>query len=373
MKRLSGLQKTLLAAVAVVVGLNLFSAVIGAFLPSPSGPASSSYATTPRGVAAYSALLDRDQEIVRVRESLTGASLDISGTVVVLEPDLLVPEEVEALGRFVRDGGRLVAGGLEAEALDSLLGDQAPELSASSSREFSATGGAASGGARRVTSAGRSSYSDPGGGRPVAGDRTRALVVTTGLGAGEAVLLADASPLQNRLLSSADNAALALGLVGDRRGPVQFVEAVHGYGDARGLRALPGSWKIALVGLALGLLLFVLSRARRLGPPDPPASEPPPARAAYVAALGEVLRRTNDTDAATAILRRNARELLSERHGPAAVVDAGALRASALRSGAREDEAAALAGEGGGEATLLAAGRGLGRLRERAGASGRQR
>ena len=72
-------------------------------------------------------------------------------------------------------------------------------------------------------------------GRVLAGDEGTLLLVEPA-GRGRIALLADTSPLQNRLLGEADNAAFALALSG--RGPLTFVESVHGYGPARGLAAL---------------------------------------------------------------------------------------------------------------------------------------
>lgn len=116
--------------------------------------------------------------------------------------------------------------------------------------------------------------------------------------------LADASPVQNRLLAAADNAQLALNLVGERARPVVFVESVHGFGQSRGLAALPTRWRLAFALLALAGLLWVLARARRLGPAEPAyvASQPP--RAAYVEALALLLRRTRDPGKLAALLTR---------------------------------------------------------------------
>ena len=371
------MRRAALIVAAVVVALNLMAVAIEALVPSPSGPASSSYATSGPGVAAYAALLERNaKDVSRVRAGIDNATLDPGATVVLLEPDILVGSEIEALEGFVEAGGRLVFAAREPDALlEGLFGADAPDFTADGPRRWTGvTSAPESGAAGEVLSAGRGSFSDPGAARPVVSARGGdALVVSKEIGAGEAVLLADASPLQNRLLARGDNAALGLGLVGDRRASVAFVEAVHGYGQGRGLGALPGSWKLALAGVGLGVLLFLLSHARRLGPPDPPAPAPPPSRGAYVDALGEILHRTGDSAAATEVLRANARELLAERHGPAAAADPEAVRRSALRAGMTPDEAEALAGEGGGETVLLAAGKGLGRLREHAGGSGRPR
>lgn len=367
--RLSGWQRAALGVAVVVVGINLLATAVGALVPSPSGPASSSYATAPRGIAAYAELLEREGHPVRrLRERPDRAQLDPAATVVLLEPDVLVADEVRALRRFVEEGGRLVAGGARSQLLlEGLLGAGAPELSRRGPSTWRAEGSAPEAGrALEVRSSGEGAFLGGGESEPVVSEAGggRSLVLAGGVGRGRALLLADASPLQNRLLAQADDAALGLGLAGDAGRPVHFLESVHGYGQGRGLAALPGSWKLALGGLALAGLLFVLSRARRLGPPDPEPPPRAPARGAYVGALGAALERTGDAAAATETLRRSAREVLAERQGAAAVASPDAVRESALRAGLSAEEAAALAGAGGGEDELVAAGRGLGRLRE---------
>ena len=54
-----------LAVLAVLVGVNVVGALIDALAPSPSGPASSSFATKPEGLAAWAELAERNG--VRVR------------------------------------------------------------------------------------------------------------------------------------------------------------------------------------------------------------------------------------------------------------------------------------------------------------------
>ena len=117
-------------------------------------------------------------------------------------------------------------------------------------------------------------------------------------GRGRIVLLADSSPLQNRLLGEADNAAFALALSG--RGPLTFVESVHGYGPQRGLAALPARFGWALIGLLLAALVFMVARGRRLGPPERERRELPPPRRAYVDALAATMARGKEREEAVA-------------------------------------------------------------------------
>jgi hypothetical protein len=126
----------------------------------------------------------------------------------------------------------------------------------------------------------------------VFGPNSRGLLVAARSGRGSVWLLADASPLQNRLLGQADNAALGLALAGRR--PVAFLETVHGYGAARGLAGLPEQVQWALAGLLLAGLVALWSAGRRLGPPEDTAPSSPPARIEYVEALAAALARTRE-------------------------------------------------------------------------------
>jgi hypothetical protein len=173
-------------------------------------------------------------------------------------------------------------------------------------------------------------------------------------------LLADTSPLQNRLLGDADNAALALALSG--RGPLTFVESVHGYGPARGLAALPARFGWALIGLALAALVFMAARCRRLGPPEPERRDLPPPRRAYVDALAATMARGKAREEAVAPVRAEARRRLARRAGLGPQADADAWRAAALAAGLEETEARALSGRAEDDETVLATGRALAAL-----------
>ena len=115
-------------AVAVVVAVNLVTVAIDAFLPSPDGPPSSSFATAPRGMAAWAELLDRSgTEVRRLRERPSDATLPAEGTVVMLDPESFTRGQARALRRFAERGGRVVAGGAEpGDWLAELTGGDPP-------------------------------------------------------------------------------------------------------------------------------------------------------------------------------------------------------------------------------------------------------
>jgi len=277
---------------AGVVAFVLIIFVVARLTPTPHGPVSSSFATSPRGLAAYAALLERDglpvrRAVTRVQEHAPARG----ETLVVLDPDVVEQDEARAIGRWVRSGGRLVAGGSgDAGWLDEVIGS-APEWEADApGRAATLVPVSETAGVSAVRTATGGGWHRLGGALPAIGPAGAALLVVARSGRGSVALLADASPLQNRLLGTADGAALGLALAGGR--PVVFLETVHGYGVSRGLSALPTRVKWTLLGLLAAGLLALWTVGRRLGPPEGDDAAPAPARIEYVEALAGALART---------------------------------------------------------------------------------
>jgi hypothetical protein len=328
--------------VAFVVALNLVALVIAFLRPEPSGAEGSAYATQRRGAAGYAELLRRAGHPVEyLREPLAGARLDRTATLVVLDAPRLDADERAALGRFVRGGGRLVVGGPLAGR--GILARAPRWVPAGPRRARPNVAVPETTGLRNVESAGEGGFTPLGGALPALGDAP-ALLAVARTGRGRALLLADASPLQNRLLARADNAALALALAGPARRPVTFAESVHGYGRATGLAAIPPRWRFALAFAGLAGLVWLLSRARRLGPPELTGETPTPARREHVEALALGLRRARDADVALAAVQTAARAQVIRRAALRPDAPDGDVHAAALRLGFEEDEAAALSG-----------------------------
>jgi hypothetical protein len=183
-----------------------------------------------------------------------------------------------------------------------------------------------------VRSAGGGSWSDPGATAPVLVGNTRVLATVTDVGRGRVVALADPSPLQNRLLGTADNAGFGLAAAGDDP-TVLFAEGLHGYGRERGLGAIPGRWQAALIGLALAALLGVVAAGRRLGPPEDAGRVLPPPRREYVDALAGSLARTRRPVEALAPLQASARGRLARQAGLPPNAAEPELRGAAARLG----------------------------------------
>jgi hypothetical protein len=275
----------------------------------------SSYATASEGLSAYAQLLrGSGHPVARVQVAPAKAGLDPGSTVILLAPARMDFADVTALRRFVAAGGELVAGGPNPRAwLDGLLGDP-PSWSASgptSAQTALPTRQTAS--VERVLTSGGGSWRSPGASLPVLGSRGAWLLTVARIGRGSVSLLADSSPLENRGLAAADNAALGEALAGPAGRPVAFEEAVHGYGEGNGLAALPTRWKWTLLGLLLAAFVAVAARARRLSAPDPRPAVGLPPRRAHVEALADALARTRDPQRAIAPVREHARARLSAR------------------------------------------------------------
>ena len=343
---------------AVLVAVNVGLRELDQRTRSPGGPASSSFATAPDGVAAYAELLRRfDVQVLRLREPLEETELDPATTLVLLEPDELTGADGRSVRSFLESGGRLVAGGDPAGWLDQVI-PRPPIWGPSAPGDARAVGVAD---ADAVHTAGEGAWEEAvgivlveAGGRPV--------VLERHLGQGTAILVADPSPLQNRLLGEADNAALALALAGER--PVLFAEHVHGYGPASGLGAIPERWWWAFGGLALAALLFALASGRRLGPAELPSRELPPARVEYAEALASQLVKLRPREDAVQAARRVARARVVNALGLPPDASDAELGARAAMRGFDPDAVEAVLGSGGGQEDLLAVGHAL-RVAER--------
>jgi hypothetical protein len=349
-------------AIVVVVGglvaLNLLASGVDHAVGGrePSGVAGSSYGAQDTGLAGLAALAAHyGHPISRQRGSLADATLDPTGTIFVIEPQTLTDADDTALLQFVSDGGRLVIGGSEPFYLHRLR-DRPPVWSPDGDTSYLQFD-AQLGNLTEVRAAGRGSWTNPGSGTVVAGPDGAALVTESRVGRGQILFVADTSPLENSYLGRADNAAFALGLAGDAPRPVEFAEGVHGYGESRGLGALPTSWKVALIVLAAAAVALAWSRSRRFGPPDRPERALPPARAEYVRALAVSLERTHDSEHALAPMQQWARSHIARRAHLRPDASLEEVDRAAIALGYSESERAAIWHPATDETSALALGR----------------
>jgi hypothetical protein len=287
-----GRVRLALGIVVCLVAFAVVLAIVDRLTPEPKGPKSSSYATSSQGLAAYASVLQRSGHPVRrLRTRIADEAPPTAQTLVVLDPDVMEPEEARAIGEWVRSGGNLVAGGRgESAWLEEVLaGAPTWEDGGGRLRRTLVPVGVTAGVDEVVSDGG--GWHDLGGVLPVIGPADGPLLVTTRAGEGSVALLADTTPLTNAELDQADGAALGLALAGGRGRTVAFLETVHGYGVARGFGGLPARVRWTLLGLALTALIAVWAAGRRFGEPEDPDTEAPPPRVAYVDALAAALER----------------------------------------------------------------------------------
>jgi hypothetical protein len=313
----SGLPRRRVAlVVGLVVAFLAGATALDRLTRAPSGPRSSAYATAPGGLAAMASLLERDgRRVERLRRPPADALPSTDATLVLLDATLTA-DDTAAVRAWVRRGGRLLTGGAAGHGIVRALLDDAPRggrAAGTSARPL--VPAAELVGVAAVRTAGEAAWVEAGAGVPLLGPPDASLVVAAEAGRGRILALADASPLQNRLLGEADNARLALGLAGAPGGRVAFVESVHGYGVVEGLAALPVRARAALALLVAAALLLVLARARRLGPPEDEERAPAPARSLYLESLAAVLARTKDPAGAAPPLQDAVRRRLARRLG----------------------------------------------------------
>lgn len=326
------------ARIAAVVGLGVLivGIVIAQFQgqpPSPEGrPQSSPSDTGSLGLSGWVALLEEYEHPVEVlAEAPSQAGLDSGSTVVLLDPGAILAEDVDALVEHVEEGGRLIFGGRADErALIELLGGTGSIGSDGLDVAAPLVSAPEVAGVGTVEPGGAASFSDTGAALPLIGEGELTLAASSALGDGRALVLADSGSFRNDRLASADNAALALAIVGPPGQPVQFVDRVRAV-PGEGLAALPVDWLWAGLGLLLAGLLLIASRARRLGPPagDPGAQAPP--RTRYIDAISGILARAKDPSSAAAPLRRALRGAIVRRTALPADPEAAELRAAAAR------------------------------------------
>ena len=344
-------------AVAVIVlnvALRALSTLTGG---TPGGPRSSSFATGKTGLEAYAELLGHaGHPVDRLRRPPHRLALAPDETVVLLDPPAVAARDADALGAFVRSGGRLIAGGNTAW-LDAVV-PTAPVGSARAERVVRAS----LPGVGSIETAGGRAFTKPGSMRPLAGTPARIVLASQPVGSGVVFVLSDASPLQNRLLDRRDNAALGLALAGPSGRPVSFLETYHGYGTSSGLAALPLAWKLLLPGLGLAALVYLVARGRRFGPPERRTRDLPPPRQEYVDSLAAVLARTRRPNEAVAPVRARVRGTILSRAALPSDADDDTVRTAAGRLGLPRDEVEAVLQTAQTDADVLAVGRALARI-----------
>lgn len=339
-------------AALLAAALLAFAIIVGGLAGDSGGedrrPESSSLDSGPAGMAGWAGLLRSSGiEVDQLERPPARAGLDPEDAVVLLDAGQIAADDVEELRAFVAAGGRLVAAGRTSSAALGRIGAVSIRLGGESAApvEVLAPGPEVTG-VGEVDAGEGDRYEETGSALPLLGDPDAFadLLAAGPAGRGRIVLLADAGPVRNERLASADNALLALNLVGGRD-RVVFVERLSAGAAAGGLGALPESWLWGAGGLLLAALVLVASQLRRLGPPaaDPTPLAPP--RSHYVEAMAGLLARSGRPAEAAEPVRRAALNVLARRTGPLEGEHPDRLAERAAQVGGDPEEGRALAGE----------------------------
>ena len=283
-----------LGLLAALVAFVLVIEVIDRLTPEPKGPRSSSYATSPAGLAAYASVLERAGHPVRQLRTPIASASPADETLIVLDPDVVDAEEAEAIGAWVK-GRRAPRGRAGAATSAVARGCDGPGAEWSDGGRGLATGplGTAVGetvGVREVAVEG-GGWRELGGTLPVIGRRT----------------LRSSHRAQRRGDRRADRRSVPPAERAARRWPTMR-RSDWGSRAARG-----GPWRswrpctatasrAASAGCrrrSSGCCSGCFSRrswrcrsvGRRFGPTEDPETEPPPPRMEYVDALAAALAR----------------------------------------------------------------------------------
>lgn len=278
-----------------------------------TAPPGSTYSTNGDGHKALRQLLTlREFTVDVVRIGFAEAPPDPTTTVFVVSGDALSEDDQAALHTFVEDGGRLI---IADQPVDGIVGSALTTGFSSVDRLEVAFpyGGLESVG--EVVAPDARAFIDPGPLLGVIGSPDRPTVGVLQVDGGIVWAIADPSILSNDALDQADNAALALAMAGDTSRPVLFAEYTHGYGPLTGLASLPGSIQAGLWIAALAGIVWMVSRGRRLGPPEGRSRPLAPPRVAYVDAMAANLSRAKDLGAATTPIRERVQRELHRRGG----------------------------------------------------------
>ena len=321
------------AAVALNVVLWFASNVTGS--PPPKGPPSSSYSTTPLGLAAYADLLARaGHPIERFRDDLDKVEIPPDTTLVVADA-ALSDDEQRAVIDAVHGGARLIVLGAQStDLLASLLGPRVVWSAQSATRTRVAEPTPETAGVAVVTSDLGGSFANTGRATPVlVGEDGLVLAAAGTAGRGRVVMVASSGPFLNERLDKEDNATFAVAVAGDVTRPVSFAEAPHGYGRTTGLSALPAPVKLFFVLSAIAAAMWMWSRGRRMGPPEDRERRLAPPRRLFVESIAATLARTGDRAGAIEPLRADARGRIARRAGLGSQATDDEIRAAAERIG----------------------------------------
>jgi hypothetical protein len=311
------MRRNLATLVIVLLALGLLIALNVVLMAEPRREESeasgdrSSYKGSKYGTLAYHQLLSESgHQVIRFEQPYTELAGSSVGTLLVVMPDeehQPTQEELDALGKWVVGGGKLVVldryvrvgvGDMAVETTDRASGDVVAVVPSPLTR----------GAAHVKLSEYATVITDTSGGSVVHFTASgQPVVIERPVGDGSAIFVSDPFVIQNNGIAEGDNLALALNLVDGNQpvGIIGFDEYHHGYGGSRsavgeGLRGYisgtPVPWIIGQVGLVA--LVIAVTRGRRLARAVPLARERRTGALVFVSSMANIQRLAKASDLA---------------------------------------------------------------------------
>jgi hypothetical protein len=304
--------RVVIVVVLVAIVYQFAASIVGSVRGSGPGARGngSSYDTSANGSAGFARLLTAQGfQVTQWATPLTAQSASATGAILTLDPTSWTTSDTHAVLSMLHRGATVVVSGHAAST--AVL----RSIGATSVTWKAGAVGVASTVATSRFTVGVATVSSPGSGRfVVAGTPASVLVLAASSrgvlavavrDGGWLVALASPSLLENTSLASNDNAAFGVNLARTSSREVSFDEYNHGFGAAgTGLAGLPGPWRVGLGVVLVAIVVWLLSAARRFGPPQRQQRELLPPRINYVtavAALLETRKPEQFTDAVVSI------------------------------------------------------------------------
>lgn len=336
--KLSGPDRKLFIAVAVVFALLV---VGGVFFSSKAGSRAevpSSYSTASGGAkAAYLLLEESGYHVARWQRPLKNLS-DPAGKILILADPEEAPtrEDKAQLQQFIADGGHVIVTGMFATAflpqgssapdfVEGMLWKKTAALSPSSITRQAPV----------ITIAPESHWS--GLEMPLYGEEGKARVVKYSFGKGEVMWWAAATPLTNAGLREPDNLAFFLASIGEGQ-QILWDEYIHGYRDTLGGSIARSPILFLVLQSALIGVAVLLTFSRRSGPIFQPAKDVRLSPLEFVNTLGGLYQRAGAGSVAVDISYQRFRYWLTRRYGMASNASAEDLQRAARERSLLEDE-----------------------------------
>ncbi len=265
-------------------------------------------------------------------------SLDPPGdaaTRVFVPVDRLGTDRREALLAWVRDGGTLIVAGTTSPLHDLVGVDDPLGGFGTTERELACDPDGLVGPVEQVAQPAWNGLQVPAEADGSCGeiDDGIAWLVVRSEDQGKIVAIGSPDVFVNARLGRADNAVLAAALLGPAPGDrlVVVPRPPVGEGDTSLLDLVaPRVWQAGLV-LLVALLVGLIARARRFGPPVPESLPPVLPASELAVSVGELLQRAGDRDTAARRLRADARRRTARALGLAVDLDAEDLAVLAAR------------------------------------------